>query len=264
MEAKASVTSPPSPLASTVASSCPRKHTRPSAPKRTTSPGFSRFAGRTNACQREPSSRLISVAAIAGSRCLAAADPAAVKLAGMTLVSLTTSASPRAAAPADRASCVLELGRLAGRTTREPRRIARARRPQRDPVLRQGEIELVGAHGSSISLVKLPAGWRFAYKGHIATFDAAINVTASAVIQVKPGIGDVIWHLPFVRAIAAISPGRQVTFLAPWTSGAKELLAAEPSVAETVYFASCRLGAPPRAQSVSGPSRGCGNAVSAK
>jgi heptosyltransferase II len=62
-------------------------------------------------------------------------------------------------------------------------------------------------------------------------------VTPSAVIQVKPGIGDVIWHLPFVRAIAAVSPGRQVTFLAPWTSGAKELLAAEPSVAETVYFA---------------------------
>jgi heptosyltransferase II len=74
-------------------------------------------------------------------------------------------------------------------------------------------------------------------KGHIATFDAAINVTPSAVIQVKPGIGDVIWHLPFVRAIAAVSPGRQVTFLAPRTSGAKELLAAEPSVAETVYFA---------------------------
>ncbi|HTC06683.1 MAG TPA: glycosyltransferase family 9 protein [Xanthobacteraceae bacterium] len=61
-------------------------------------------------------------------------------------------------------------------------------------------------------------------------------MTSSAVIQVKRGIGDVIWHLPFVRAIAAVSPGRQVTFLAPWTSGAKELLAAEPSVAETVYF----------------------------
>jgi heptosyltransferase-2 len=74
-------------------------------------------------------------------------------------------------------------------------------------------------------------------KGHIATFDAAINVTASAVIQVKPGIGDVIWHLPFVRAIAAASPGGCVTFLAPPSSGARELLAAEPSVAETVYFA---------------------------
>jgi heptosyltransferase-2 len=73
-------------------------------------------------------------------------------------------------------------------------------------------------------------------KGHIATFDAAINVTSSAVIQVKPGIGDVIWHLPFVRAIAAASPGGCVTFLAPPSSGAQELLAAEPSVAETLYF----------------------------
>jgi heptosyltransferase-2 len=62
-------------------------------------------------------------------------------------------------------------------------------------------------------------------------------VTPSAVIQVKPGIGDVIWHLPFIRAIAAASPGGTVTFLAPPTSGAKELLAAEPGVAETIYFA---------------------------
>jgi len=61
-------------------------------------------------------------------------------------------------------------------------------------------------------------------------------VTPSAVIQVKPDIGDVIWHLPFIRAIAAVSPGGRVTFLAPPTSGAKELLAAEPGVAETIYF----------------------------
>ena len=61
-------------------------------------------------------------------------------------------------------------------------------------------------------------------------------MTASAVIQVKSGIGDVIWHLPFVRAIAAASPGGCVTFLAPPSSGAMELLMAEPSVAETLYF----------------------------
>jgi heptosyltransferase-2 len=61
-------------------------------------------------------------------------------------------------------------------------------------------------------------------------------VTANAVIQVKPGIGDVIWHLPFIRAIAAAAPGGRVTFLAPPSSGAKELLAGEPGVAETVYF----------------------------
>jgi heptosyltransferase-2 len=61
-------------------------------------------------------------------------------------------------------------------------------------------------------------------------------VTPHAVIQPKPGIGDVIWHLPFIRAIAAVSPGGRVTFLAPPTSGARELLAAEPAVAETLYF----------------------------
>lgn len=61
-------------------------------------------------------------------------------------------------------------------------------------------------------------------------------MTPSAVIQPKPGIGDVMWHLPFIRAIAAVSPGGRVTFLAPPTSGARELLAAEPSVAETIYF----------------------------
>ena len=61
-------------------------------------------------------------------------------------------------------------------------------------------------------------------------------MTLSAVIQVKRGIGDVIWHLPFIRAIAAAAPGGQVTFLAPPTSGARELLAAEPCIAETLYF----------------------------
>ena len=61
-------------------------------------------------------------------------------------------------------------------------------------------------------------------------------MTPSAVIQVKRGIGDVIWHLPFIRAIAAAAPGGRVTFLAPPTSGARELLAAEPCIAETLYF----------------------------
>jgi len=73
-------------------------------------------------------------------------------------------------------------------------------------------------------------------KQHIATLCTATNVTPSAVIQVKRGIGDVIWHLPFIRAIAATSPGGQVTFLAPPSSSAKDLLAAEPCIAETIYF----------------------------
>jgi heptosyltransferase-2 len=62
------------------------------------------------------------------------------------------------------------------------------------------------------------------------------DVTSTAVIQVKQGIGDVIWHLPYVRAIAASEPGGAVTFLAPPTSHAKELLAAERCVGEVTYF----------------------------
>jgi heptosyltransferase-2 len=61
-------------------------------------------------------------------------------------------------------------------------------------------------------------------------------VSPTAVLQAKPGIGDVIWHLPFIRAIAAASPGGKVTFLAPPSSGAKDLLVAEPAVVETIYF----------------------------
>ena len=85
-------------------------------------------------------------------------------------------------------------------------------------------------------------------KRHIATFGAVINVilnagkaaeksaTGCGILQVKPGIGDTIWHLPFIRAIAAAAPGGHVTFLAPPSTHARELLAAEPGVAETVYF----------------------------
>jgi heptosyltransferase II len=60
--------------------------------------------------------------------------------------------------------------------------------------------------------------------------------TRTVVIQAKRGIGDVIWHLPFVRAIASVSAGSQITFMAPPTSRAKDLLAAEPSVLQTIYF----------------------------
>lgn len=61
-------------------------------------------------------------------------------------------------------------------------------------------------------------------------------MTKTAVIQVKPGLGDTIWHLPFVRAIAAHSAAGQVVFLSPPTSLARELLAAEPAVREVAYF----------------------------
>ena len=61
-------------------------------------------------------------------------------------------------------------------------------------------------------------------------------MTSTAVIQVKQGIGDVIWHLPFIRAIAAQEPGGAVTFLTLPSTRAKELLQAEPRVGEVIYF----------------------------
>src|SRR5947209_5414480 len=67
-------------------------------------------------------------------------------------------------------------------------------------------------------------------------FEVPINVTSTAVIQVKRGIGDVIWHLPFIRAIAATTPERAVTFLTPPSSHGRELLQAEACVARTLYF----------------------------
>jgi heptosyltransferase-2 len=63
-----------------------------------------------------------------------------------------------------------------------------------------------------------------------------LAVTPTAVIQVKRGIGDVIWHLPFIRAIAAADPAGAVTFLTLPSSFAKDLLQAESCVAEVVYF----------------------------
>jgi heptosyltransferase-2 len=61
-------------------------------------------------------------------------------------------------------------------------------------------------------------------------------VTSTVVIQSKQGIGDVIWHLPYMRAIAAASPGGKVLFLALPSTCARELLQAEPCVERTIYF----------------------------
>lgn len=61
-------------------------------------------------------------------------------------------------------------------------------------------------------------------------------MASTVVVQTKQGIGDVIWHLPFIRAIAAASPGGTVTFLTLSSTHAQELLQAEPCVDATFYF----------------------------
>jgi heptosyltransferase II len=61
-------------------------------------------------------------------------------------------------------------------------------------------------------------------------------VASTVVIQSKQGIGDVIWHLPFIRAIAATTPAGIVTFLTLPSTHGRELLAGEPCVAQTLYY----------------------------
>ncbi len=55
-----------------------------------------------------------------------------------------------------------------------------------------------------------------------------------AVVQPLPGIGDMIWHLPHIRAIAAYA-GAAVTLITKPRSAADQLLAADPAVADVFW-----------------------------
>ncbi len=59
---------------------------------------------------------------------------------------------------------------------------------------------------------------------------------STAVVVPHKGIGDLIWHLPYIRAIAARSAGGQVTVIARPSSRATELLSAEPTVSRVIEF----------------------------
>lgn len=56
------------------------------------------------------------------------------------------------------------------------------------------------------------------------------------VIQPLPGIGDMVWHLPHIHAIAAANPDRRVDVLTKQRSRADRLLAADPAVAEVIWL----------------------------
>jgi heptosyltransferase-2 len=56
-----------------------------------------------------------------------------------------------------------------------------------------------------------------------------------AVAQPLPGIGDMIWHLPHIRALAAAA-GRPVTLIAKPRSAADQIFAAETAVADIVWM----------------------------
>ena len=56
-----------------------------------------------------------------------------------------------------------------------------------------------------------------------------------AVIHPHRGVGDLMWHLPYIRAIAKQAPTGQVALVTRPSTRADRLLAAEPSVAEVIY-----------------------------
>ncbi len=57
----------------------------------------------------------------------------------------------------------------------------------------------------------------------------------TVVYPTSPGIGDLIWHLPFIRAIAAESDGGTVTVVARSSTLAAEWLSPDPAVEEVLY-----------------------------
>ncbi|RME35430.1 MAG: lipopolysaccharide heptosyltransferase family protein, partial [Gammaproteobacteria bacterium] len=55
-------------------------------------------------------------------------------------------------------------------------------------------------------------------------------------MQPQRGIGDTLWHLPYLRAAARDAAGGRVLLVTKPSTGARELLAAEPAVGEVAYL----------------------------
>ena len=65
---------------------------------------------------------------------------------------------------------------------------------------------------------------------------AASGRFRTLVIQPLPGIGDMVWHLPHLHAIAAASPDERVSVLAKPRSRADILLRADESIDEVIWL----------------------------
>jgi len=56
------------------------------------------------------------------------------------------------------------------------------------------------------------------------------------VIQPRSGIGDALWHLPYMRALARRAAGQKITLLTKPLAGTKTWLSHDPSVGEILYL----------------------------
>ena len=57
-----------------------------------------------------------------------------------------------------------------------------------------------------------------------------------AVFQPRPGLGDLIWHLPLIRAIASATPAGRVTLIVKPSTQADSLLDGDPAIDRLVWF----------------------------
>lgn len=62
------------------------------------------------------------------------------------------------------------------------------------------------------------------------------NMQKTLVVHHRSGIGDLVWHIPYIRAIAATSSNGKVTVLARPSCKASDLLAGESSVEDVIEY----------------------------
>ena len=64
-----------------------------------------------------------------------------------------------------------------------------------------------------------------------------INKTdKTAVILTYPGIGDIVWHLPFLHALAKVSSHKQIYLYTRSTTLAKDILKYDKKIAKVFYL----------------------------
>lgn len=65
----------------------------------------------------------------------------------------------------------------------------------------------------------------------------------TGVVQPLPGIGDMIWFLPALKALAAAAPDGKITLFTKSSSQAQKVLGAEPMIEKVVYLPLKKRGA---------------------
>lgn len=58
----------------------------------------------------------------------------------------------------------------------------------------------------------------------------------AAVFQPRPGLGDLIWHLPHIRAIAQTTPTGKITLITKPSTQARDVLAEDPAIERIIWY----------------------------